>query len=136
MRRWIVGVIAAGQLVMGFGAEASPQVQGSGPKGVTRHQARKPAPRELLEALGAVGTNCRYKGKKLWGKVKVVSSFPDFKVQVVSSFPDLKVERVSSFPDRCGKWKFVKSFPDFKIKFVKSFPDFKIKFVKSFPGVR
>ncbi len=83
-----------------------------------------------------VGSNCRYKGIKLWGKVKVVNSFPDIKVQVVNSFPDLKVKKVSSFPSSCGKWKFVNSFPDFKVKFVRSFPDIKIKYVRSFPGVR
>jgi len=79
-------------------------------------------------------SSCTYKGKKLYGKVQVVSSFPDIKVQVVSSFPDLKVEKVSSFASRCGQWKFVKSFPDFKIQFVTSFPDIKIKYVSSFPG--
>lgn len=88
------------------------------------------------EPMGKIGKSCRYKGKKLWGKVKVVKSFPDFKVKIVSSFPDLKVKKVTSFPDKCGKWKFVKSFPDFKVKFVTSFPDFKIKYVSSFPGVR
>ena len=85
--------------------------------------------------MGKIGKRCTFKGKKLWGKVKIVTSFPDFKVKVVGSFPDLKVKKVTSFPDKCGKWKFVKSFPDFKIKFVKSFPDFKIKYVSSFPGV-
>ena len=78
---------------------------------------------------------CSYKGIPLYGKVKVVTSFPDLKVQVVDSFPDLKVKVVDSFPNSCGKWKFVDSFPDFKIQFVTSFPDLKIKFVDSFPGV-
>ncbi len=85
---------------------------------------------------GKIGKSCTYKGKRLYGKVKIVKSFPDFTVKVVSSFPDLKVKKVSSFPDRCGKWKFVRSFPDFKVKFVTSFPDFTIKYVSSFPGVR
>ena len=86
--------------------------------------------------MGKVPSSCYFRGKRLWGKVKVVDSFPDFKVRVVQSFPDLKVKRVTSFPDRCGRWKFVSSFPDFKIKFVTSFPDFTIKYVNSFPGVR
>ena len=85
---------------------------------------------------GKVGKSCTFKGKKLYGKYKVVNSFPDFKVKVVSSFPDLKVKKVNSFPDSCGKWKEVRSFPDFKVKFVTSFPDFTIKYVSSFPGVR
>lgn len=85
-----------------------------------------------------VGNNicpsCVFKGIKLWGKVKVVESFPDIKVQIVESFPDLKVKQVTSFPDQCGKWQFVESFPDFKVQFVTSFPDIKIKYVESFPG--
>jgi hypothetical protein len=84
---------------------------------------------------GAVPKSCVFKGKKLWGKVQIVNSFPDFKVEKVTSFPDLKVQEVSSFPDKCGKWQFVTSFPDFKIQYVKSFPDFKIQKVQSFPGV-
>ena len=63
-------------------------------------------------------TNCEFNGVPLYGKVKVVESFPDFKVKIVNSFPDLKVKSVSSFPDKCGRWKFVESFPDFKVKFI------------------
>lgn len=83
---------------------------------------------------GKVGSDCTFKGRRLYGKVQVVNSFPDIKVQVVSSFPDLKVQAVNSFPDRCGEWQFVNSFPDFKIQYVNSFPDIKIKMVNSFPG--
>lgn len=79
--------------------------------------------------------SCTFKGKKLYGKIQVVESFPDVKVQVVTSFPDLKVERVNSFPDKCGKWQMVTSFPDTKVQFVKSFPDVKVQYVTSFPGV-
>lgn len=82
-----------------------------------------------------VPSNCEFKGQKLWGKVKVVKSFPDFKVRLVKSFADVHVKKVTSFPDSCGKWKFVDSFPDFKVQFVDSFPDFEIKYVTSFPGV-
>ena len=78
---------------------------------------------------------CTCRGIKLYGKVKVVESFPDLKVKVVESFPDLKVKTVGSFPDECGEWQFVESFPDFTIKYVESFPDVKIKFVESFPGM-
>jgi hypothetical protein len=83
----------------------------------------------------SVGNDCTCKGISLYGKVQVVSGFPDIKVQVVSSFPDLKVQAVNSFPDKCGKWQFVNSFPDFKIQYVNSFPDVKIMMVNSFPGV-
>lgn len=72
---------------------------------------------------------------KVYGKIQLVTSFPDYKVQVVSSFPDLKVQKVASFPDAVGKWQIVESFPDFKIQIVESFPDFKIQYVESFPGL-
>ena len=71
---------------------------------------------------------------KIYGKIQIVTSFPDYKVQVVNSFPDLKVQVVNSFPDKPGKWTMVNSFPDYKIQFVNSFPDFKIQYVNSFPG--
>jgi hypothetical protein len=70
----------------------------------------------------------------LFGKIKIVDSFPDVKVKVVDSFPDLKVQVVKSFPNSPGKWQFVDSFPDYKVQYVSSFPDVKIKFVDSFPG--
>lgn len=85
--------------------------------------------------------NCTFTNKDgktfiLYGKWKVVESFPDIKVQVVESFEDVAVELVESFPDKCGKVKFVESFPDVKVQFVNSFPDVKVRFVKSFPGVK
>jgi len=80
-------------------------------------------------------TDCKCKGVALYGKVKIVNSFPDFKIKVVDSFPDLRVRFVDSFPDECGKWKIVDSFPDFTIQYVESFPDFTIKIVESFPGM-
>lgn len=79
-------------------------------------------------------SSCSYNGIPLYGKVKVVNSFPDIKVKVVSSFEDLDVQQVNAFADKCGKWQFVDSFPDFKVQFVDSFPDITIKFVQSFPG--
>jgi hypothetical protein len=102
--------------------------------GVAAADAR-PLRAGTITPLGAVGSSCTLKGKKLYGKVQVVTSFPDLKVQRVTSFPDLKVQRVTSFPDSCGKWQFVTSFPDLKIQFVDSFPDLKVQFVSSFPGV-
>ncbi len=79
--------------------------------------------------------SCTFNGRKLQGKVQIVTAFPDVKVQVVDSFPDLNVQAVTAFPDRCGKWQFVDSFPDFKIQYVTAFPDIKIRMVESFPGV-
>lgn len=83
----------------------------------------------------AVGSDCTFKGKKLYGKIKIVSSWPDVKVKVVSSFPDLKVKTVTSFADSCGEWQMVESFPDLKVQFVDSFPDVTIQYVESFPGM-
>ncbi|HEY7373575.1 MAG TPA: hypothetical protein VIF57_15550 [Polyangia bacterium] len=73
---------------------------------------------------GKVGGDCSLKGKKLYGKVKIVDAFPDLKVQVVDAFPD-----------KCGKWKMVDAFPDVKIQMVTAFPDLKIKYVNAFPGL-
>ena len=89
----------------------------------------------MVDAGGAVGPDCSFKGKKLHGKVKVVTNFPDIKVKVVSNFADLHVKKVENFPDTCGKWKIVENFEDFKVQFVDNFPDIKIKYVDNFPGV-
>ena len=80
-------------------------------------------------------SKCTCRDIKLYGKVKMVESFPDLKVKITDSFPDLKVKAVGSLPDDCGEWQFVESFPDFTIKYVESHPDIKIKFVESFPGM-
>lgn len=93
-----------------------------------------PRPTSARADSSPVAADCSFQGKKLYGKVQVVTSFPDIKVQVVTSFPDLKVSMVNSFPDQCGKWQAVDSFPDFKIQFVDSFPDIKIQYDNSFPG--
>jgi hypothetical protein len=80
-------------------------------------------------------STCSFRDKRLFGKVKVVESFPDVRVKVVSSFPDLKVKKVDSFADECGEWHFVESFPDFTIQYVESFADVEISMVPSFPGM-
>nr|WP_243394697.1 hypothetical protein [Leptospira adleri] len=87
-----------------------------------------------LMYAGNVQSGCTFNGKKLYGKIQIVTSFPDVKVQEVTSFPDLKVQKVTSFPDSCGKWEIVNSFPDTKVQIVTSFPDIKIQYVTSFPG--
>lgn len=97
------------------------------PAGITNYalQHQKPRTNE---------STCTYGGIRLYGKVKVVTSFADLKVKIVESFPDLEVKTVTSFPDRCGEWQFVESFPDFTIQFVENFEDISIKFVGNFPG--
>ncbi|EKD51229.1 MAG: hypothetical protein ACD_62C00304G0004 [uncultured bacterium] len=90
----------------------------------------------MLYAEGKVDqSSCSYNGRALYGKVQVVTAFPDLKVQKVTAFPDLKVEQVSAFPDSCGKWQMVDAFPDLKIQFVDAFPDITIQYVTAFPGV-
>ena len=73
---------------------------------------------------------------KIYGRIQIVTSFPDYKAKVVTNFPDLRVKTVESFPDRPGRWQIVDSFPDYKIQIVNSFPDFTVQFVDGFPGVR
>ena len=89
---------------------------------------------EAIEHFKKTG-NCEYNGIKLYGKVQIVTSFPDIKIEYVESFPDIKVKFVTSFPDDCGEWQIVESFPDFKVQVVESFPDIKVKIVDSFPGM-
>ncbi len=73
-------------------------------------------------------------GADVFGKIKFVENFPDYKVKVVENFADLHVQIVENFPDTPGKWKIVENFPDYKIKLVENFPDFTIKYVQNFPG--
>ena len=93
------------------------------------------SPASILPYSGAVNSAGYFKGIRLAGKVKIVTSFGDIKVQVVNSFPDLRVKVVEHFPNKVGEWQFVESFPDFTIQYVDSFPDIKIQFVEHFPGV-
>lgn len=82
-----------------------------------------------------ISSDCTYNGIKLYGKVKIVDSFPDIKVQKKDAFQDLSVQYVNVFPDTCGKWQIVDDFPDFTVQFVDHFPDITIKEVTVFPGI-
>ncbi len=79
--------------------------------------------------------NCLYKGKKLYGRIQVVSYLPDIKVQVVDYLSDLKVQVVDYLPTSCGKWQFVDYLPDIKVQFVDYLPDLKIQYVSYLPGL-
>lgn len=83
----------------------------------------------------AIGGDCTFKGKKLYGKVKIVNNFEDIKIKVVQNFQDIKVQKVSNFANDCGKWQIVDNFEDFKVKIVDNFEDIKVKFVENFPGL-
>ena len=88
-----------------------------------------------LKSDPKIEKDCTWKGMKLYGKIKIVSNYPDIKVQIVENFPDLKVQLVENFPDDCGQWKIVENFPDLKVQIVENFPDIKVKFVDNFPGL-
>jgi hypothetical protein len=90
---------------------------------------------DLVADCGRIKCDCTFKGKRLYGKYAVVTSFPDFKVKEVSVFEDLKVEKVTVFPDSCGEWQRDDNFPDFKIQIVDVFEDFSIRYVNVFPGL-
>jgi hypothetical protein len=80
--------------------------------------------------------DCSCRDVKLWGRVKVVKleSHADLRVQVVKRFENLRVKKVKRLPNRCGRWQFVRSLPDFKILLVKTRPDLRIRFVQHRPG--
>jgi hypothetical protein len=73
---------------------------------------------------------------KIYGKIKFVDHFPDYKVKVVDHFADLHVKLVDHFPNKPGRWKIVDHFEGFKLKKVEHFEDFTIKFVEHFEGVQ
>lgn len=72
----------------------------------------------------------------LWGRVRVVTSFPQFRVRVVTHHPDICILRTSRTPESVGQWQFVDAFEDFTIQFVDAFEDFSIQYVDAFPGIR
>ena len=78
---------------------------------------------------------CTCKGKRLCGKVKIVTDIADFDIQMVDAFSDFDVKVVPCAMN-CGEWQFVDSAPDFTVRFVDAFPDFTIRFVEAFPGVK
>lgn len=79
---------------------------------------------------------CTCKGKRLYGKVRVVDVSADFKVEIVDIGADLRVERVNIGSDSCGKWEFVDIGEDFTVEFVEIGGDFKVEFVEISPGIR
>ena len=74
--------------------------------------------------------------EKLFGRIKLVDNFEDYRVKVVSGgFADLKVKRVDNFEQRAGRWKIVEgSFCDHKVKIVKQGEDITIKYVTNYEG--
>lgn len=105
-------------------------------------KAGNPLPKDSISVVNTSGDDnkitddCKYKGIKLYGKIKFVTAFPDIKIQIVEAFPDIKIKMVQAFPDQCGQWQVVEAFPDIKVQIVDAFPDIKVKFVEAFPGIK
>ena len=72
---------------------------------------------------------------RLYGKVKIVDNFEDFKVKIVDNFEDVKIHIVDNFENSCGKVKIVNNFEDVKVKIVDNFEDIKVKIVTNFEGL-
>ncbi|EKR65797.1 MULTISPECIES: hypothetical protein [Leptospira] len=89
----------------------------------------------LLFSESSVSNDCMFQGKKLYGRIMLVSSNPDLRVRSVNTIPDLRVQAVTTVPNRCGEWQMVTSNPDLRIQIDPSFGEFTIQFVESFPGV-
>ena len=78
---------------------------------------------------------CKFRGKKLYGRVRVVTVSPDFRVRVVTVSPDLNVEKVDVYPSECGRWQFVDVAEDFTVQFVDVAEDFTVRYVTVSPGM-
>ena len=82
---------------------------------------------------------CEFMGHRLMGKVRIVSSFPDFRVKLEDEKEkaELWVRRVVGTPEMCGEWQMVDGMADFTIAFVEAGEDFKIAWVddKDTPGI-
>jgi hypothetical protein len=70
----------------------------------------------------------------LYGNVRIVEHFGDFKVRKVEHFGDLKV-KYSPFGTDCGEWRLVDVGEDFTVEFVIIGEDFTIEEVDHFPGL-
>lgn len=81
-------------------------------------------------------SDCRCKGKALYGRVKIVKHHADFNVRIVEHHAHLHVRLVDNHPNSCGKWQLVTHHEDFSVRMVDSHEDFSIKFVDSHPGMQ
>lgn len=71
---------------------------------------------------------------EVFGKIKFVDHFADYKVKIVEHHEDLRVEYVEHFADEPGKWEVVEHHEDYKIEVVEHHEDFSVKMVEHFPG--
>ena len=95
-------------------------------------------PALLLAAFPAaaeeIAEDCTFGGGPLYGNVRIVEHFGDFKVRKVEHFGDLKV-KYSPFGTDCGEWRLVDVGEDFTVEFVIIGEDFTIEEVDRFPGL-
>ena len=81
--------------------------------------------------------NCSCKGIPLYGRVKIVTEYPDFRIQVTDNYPDIVVQIVDRYyPGECCMWKIVDDYSDFTVQFVDSYPDFTVSFSDHSHGIR
>ena len=79
---------------------------------------------------------CTYKGKRLYGNVRIVECNADFDVRLVQYGADLEVKVEEYSTNRCGEWHFVNAGEDFTVRFVDNGADFNIRIVEYNPGVQ
>ena len=80
--------------------------------------------------------SCSCKGIPLYGRVKIVTEYPDFRIQVTDNYPDIVVKIVDEYSHYCCEWQIVNDYPDFTIQFVKDYPDFTVAFSDSSHDIR
>jgi hypothetical protein len=90
----------------------------------------------LLPLLGAQQPKpfdksaCTWKGKKLYGKVRIVDSLEDVRIRFVDSLEDFRVRIVDHYlQDRCGLWRYVDSLEDLRVRIVDSGEDLRVRLV-------
>ncbi len=89
-----------------------------------------------VSAAPVIGSDCTLKGKKLWGKVKIVTFGEHLKVKPVDFGENLKVRFRDFSPGKCGQWQIVSFGEDLKIRFVDYGEDLKIRIVEYGEGLR
>jgi hypothetical protein len=80
--------------------------------------------------------DCTFKGKKLQGKIRIVTANEDIRVRVVNANENFRVYlNPVTWQERCGEWHFVETNEDFRIRFVDANEDFRIRYVIHNPGL-
>lgn len=82
-----------------------------------------------------ISGDCTFKGKKLYGKVRIVNYGEDIKVRIVNYNSDIKIRYVDYSPSSCGKWQKVNYGEDIKVRFVDSGQDIKVEIVNNGEGL-